>query len=233
MRFSTYTNNIIIFHKLQSIQKLFQRERLKVNKKMARNVSYLERTEEFLRCNLQILGIEGVTITDVEKFLNIAKKKSEGLDYQIFDADTIAGRKHLEYATLNALTIFEQKNSISRSLSIEIMLYASAQRQIGKAFKKMGITPKTKNLTLLTLTPDETKAERLQKNLQKIAGGKNNNKITENLSKKKLQNIIKNFQITKPEIQTMTPTPKKTKATPETLILDLIIERMALVTTQQ
>lgn len=189
----------------------------------------MENSLEFLKSKLQILGLEDANITNIDSFLSEAKEKAGDLEFQIFDADTIAGRKHLEYATLNALNAFKNGNNISRSQPVEIILYASGQRQIGKAFKTVGVKTQTKNLILLALTEQKNKAEELLKHLQEIVGGTVNDDIGENFSIEKLENLKRIFNISNREIETL----KTSKIKKETVILDLIIERMALLTTYQ
>ncbi len=176
---------------------------------------------------IKILGLENVNITDVDTFLSEVKENAGKLEYQIFDADTIMGKKHLVYAALNALNVFKHENNISRSLPVEIILYASGQRQIGKAFKTVGVKTQTKNLILLTLTEDENKAEEFVRHIQRITRSKINHNISENFNKKKFENVKKVFNISKREIETL----KTSKTKIENIILDLIIERMALLTT--
>jgi tRNA threonylcarbamoyladenosine modification (KEOPS) complex Cgi121 subunit len=190
---------------------------------------YLKNSVKFLQSKLQILGLGNVNITDTEAFLSKAKEKAESLKFQIFDADTIAGRKHLEYATLNALNAFKSKNNISRTPTIEIILYASAQKQIGRAFKTVGVKTHTKNLILLALTGQREEAEEFLKVIQKIVGGEINNDLVENFSKRKLNNLKKIFNISNREIETL----KTSKTKIETIIFDSIIERMALIATHQ
>lgn len=190
--------------------------------------THLKKSLKLLQTKLQILGLESVKIANVDAFLTEAKEKAGNLEFQIFDADTIAGREHLEYAALNALNAFQNGTNLSRSLPVEVILYASGQRQIGKAFKTLGVTPQTRNLALLVLTEQKDKAEKFLKNIQKIVNGKINNNIIENFPKSKLEKLRKFFNISNLEIETL----KTSKTKIETTILNLIIEKMALLATQ-
>lgn len=94
----------------------------------------LKYIEEFRKYVL-VTGFRNVEIGNLDEFLEtINSKKSADTDVQIFDAQLIATWQHLYFAVLNALTAFRNKDSISKKLAIEIMLYASAQNQkIGRA----------------------------------------------------------------------------------------------------
>jgi len=54
-------------------------------------------------------------------------------DIQFFDGGLIADKEHLEITAINALHAFKTGINISKSLAMETILYASAQRQIAAA----------------------------------------------------------------------------------------------------
>jgi KEOPS complex subunit Cgi121 len=58
---------------------------------------------------------------------------------QFFSPGLIAGPMHLLSAAQNAINAVKGKYAISRSLNVEIIVYASAQRQIERAFEKVGV----------------------------------------------------------------------------------------------
>lgn len=51
----------------------------------------------------------------------------------LLDAEKTAGRAHIEAALIHAKRAFAEKRNISRTLSMEILLYVSAQRQCSLA----------------------------------------------------------------------------------------------------
>ncbi|MDH5793660.1 MAG: KEOPS complex subunit Cgi121, partial [Candidatus Bathyarchaeota archaeon] len=76
-----------------------------------------------------ITGFRNVQIKDTEEFLKkICKKKGSNVETQFFDAKYVATWQHLYFAVLNALTAFKNKGNISKSVTMETLLYASAQR---------------------------------------------------------------------------------------------------------
>ncbi len=75
-----------------------------------------------------------------EQLVSFAAEQSRGLmALQFMDAASIAGVIHLLSAAQNALNAWKGGYSVARGLDVEVLVYASAQRQIGKAFERMGV----------------------------------------------------------------------------------------------
>jgi KEOPS complex subunit Cgi121 len=70
----------------------------------------------------------------------------------LIDAQAVAGIKHLKACILNSIKAFTQKNQISKSLNVEILLYLSGYRQISKAIERIGISTKTKKIICIQIT---------------------------------------------------------------------------------
>ncbi|MCG7845347.1 MAG: hypothetical protein MIO90_07955, partial [Methanomassiliicoccales archaeon] len=64
-------------------------------------------------------------------------------EFVLMDADKVCGPDHLESAVIHARRAFEQGTAASNTLGMEVMLYASGERQISKAKKKMGLHQET------------------------------------------------------------------------------------------
>lgn len=71
---------------------------------------------------------------------------------QILDANKIATWEHLFFSVYHAYRAFAVGRNISRTLSTEIAIFASLQRQISVAFKKVGIQKKTRNFACIIAT---------------------------------------------------------------------------------
>jgi KEOPS complex subunit Cgi121 len=67
----------------------------------------------------------------------IAHFDSLGIEAVLFNPDYICGKDHVLSAYLHAERAFSRSVNRSKSLLSEIILYASADRQIGRAIKKM------------------------------------------------------------------------------------------------
>ncbi len=60
-------------------------------------------------------------------------------DLQVIDSRYIYGKEHLEFALSQAEKAFQRKTNISKDLMMEVLVRASAQRQIKKALETHGV----------------------------------------------------------------------------------------------
>jgi tRNA threonylcarbamoyladenosine modification (KEOPS) complex Cgi121 subunit len=78
---------------------------------------------------------------------------------QIVDAKKVAGREHLFMATVNAAKSTETGMAVSKSITIEALLYASAQDQITKALRMLGVSLKSTTIALIVFAQSQEEAE--------------------------------------------------------------------------
>jgi len=187
----------------------------------------LRKIEEFGKYVL-IAGFSNVKIEDFEEFLKtIRKEKKSNTEIQFFDVKFVATWQHLYFAALNALTAFKNGENISKSLAMETMLYASAQRQIRKATKLLGIKPDSSEIAVLIIG-EEAETVKLTLSLaSKLANAQHNNKVLK-LTEEKTKAIQQIFGISDLELKTLAK-----KGGLEKALKDLVIERMALLATQR
>lgn len=167
-----------------------------------------------------IVGAHGC-IEDVESFILqlLSFSKKENIVIQTFDASAIYSPDHLISATQHAKRSFQQGTNTTNSLSLEILLYASGERQIEKALKKIGVKKGQQRIAFV---------------LTEGLNRKRNVSISEVLKKKLLRTLhlqldekaicgdkktLKRFGITEKELSTV----------PERRYGDLILEKIALV----
>ncbi len=74
-----------------------------------------------------------------------------GADVVLMDADRVCGVDHLLSAVLHAKRAFERGTASCNTLGMEIILYASGERQITKAKRKMGLGQGTERVALVLL----------------------------------------------------------------------------------
>lgn len=92
-----------------------------------------------------------------DAMISLASVKAEGIEaVQLLDSALIAGEEHLLSAAQNALNAWMGNYAISRSLDVEILLYASGQYQIGVALEKMGVTDESESVAAVVLATDES-----------------------------------------------------------------------------
>ena len=94
---------------------------------------------------------------NTQAMVSLASERDEKImAVQLLDSTLIAGEVHLLSATQNALNAWQGKYAISRSLDVEILLYASGQHQIGVALDKLGVTDETVSVAAVVLATDES-----------------------------------------------------------------------------
>jgi tRNA threonylcarbamoyladenosine modification (KEOPS) complex Cgi121 subunit len=174
-----------------------------------------------------IIGFSNVKLGDTNMFLEQFRKRNKGAPVQFFDAKHVAGKQHLYFAALNALNTFEKKNNISNNLEVEALLFASAQRQIQKAVKMLGITKDTTEVAALILTDDRHKKMDYIRLIEETIHGERDDSVLE-LTDKKVEKIKKLYEISDIEFEAKLEKEGQEKEA----LTDLIIERMALLVTK-
>jgi KEOPS complex subunit Cgi121 len=134
-----------------------------------------------------------------------------GCIVQALDADKVAGERHILFAAKKALAAFSEERNIAKDAGMEIMRYASGERQIERALF-MRISDRTERIVLVLSgsgsLPDASELSRIIE-----LDGRGSSFCA--------KAIIEAFNITSEELQ----------AVGEERIEDLVIERVALVDT--
>jgi KEOPS complex subunit Cgi121 len=96
--------------------------------------------------NIQILGFRA-SIENVGDTLDeINSIRGDGEIIQLLNADSIASRNHVIHGVNQAFLAFDRDENLAKDISVEIVLRCSAQRQISKAFKILGLKEGDMNL---------------------------------------------------------------------------------------
>lgn len=186
----------------------------------------LKHIEEFGK-HVVIAGFGNVKIKDIEEFFKkIRKEKQSNVEIQFFDAKFVATWQHLYFAALNALTAFKNKENISKSLAMESLLYASAQRQIRKAMKLLGIKPNSSEIAVLIIGEKPESTKLALSVVSKHINSQPDDVVLE-LNEEKATIIQRKFGILNVELKTIMEKNGLKKA-----LMNLVIERMALLATQ-
>ena len=174
----------------------------------------------------EITGFRGVQIDDPKRMADLAsQEKRRNTTVQFLNAGLIATWEHLYFAVLDALLAFRSNCNISKSLGVEIMLYASAQRQIRKAINLIGMGCGSLNLAVAIV--GENKAT-MKRSLSVITEhtGKAPDESVLGFSGTKAEEVQRVFGISETEISAVSLGNKN-----EALV-KLVIERMALLATK-
>jgi tRNA threonylcarbamoyladenosine modification (KEOPS) complex Cgi121 subunit len=153
-------------------------------------------------------------------------EKPAQVDFQLFDARLVATWEHLYFAALNALVAFKSRRNISKSVAVETLLYASAQYQIQKAMRLLGVKPGSSNIAVLIMGEQSEPVQSLLSTISENVGGKRDERVLE-LSEEKSEFIRRFFGISENQLRTA-----KRGGSLERALVDLVIERVALVAVQ-
>lgn len=142
-----------------------------------------------------IIGATG-KIKNIDIFLkkisNIAQENNTII--QVFNADLIYGKKHITSAVEHAKRAMIRKTNTTNTIEMEILLYASGDRQLKNAISKMGVKKGNANIAFFI----ENKSDEIEEIILKELLLKRDDKIL-----KGDVNTLKKFGITDDEIATV------------------------------
>ena len=173
-----------------------------------------------------ITGIRNVKTNNLEDLMRKFREDPESI-LQIFNADLIASWEHIFFATLNALKSFESGRNISRHLEMEILLYASTQRQIKNALELIGVKPDVKDIAVIILSDSKDRLLECISEVEEFFGGERDENIL-SIDSRKFDSIKEAFKITDEEIESMSGIRSREEA-----LKYLVIEHMALLRIQK
>lgn len=95
-------------------------------------------------------------IRDSARLISALKdlQSRHGCIAQALDADLVVSERHIFFAAEKALAAFSEGRNIAKNRGMEIMRYASGERQIERAFV-IGITDSTERIALVLASPGE------------------------------------------------------------------------------
>lgn len=109
--------------------------------------------------NLKVLGFKA-NIDSVGKTLDLIDSiKKDGEIIQLLNADSIAGINHITHGVNQAFLAFGRGENLAKDISVEIVLRCSAQRQISKAFKILGLREGEMNLCAVLINCEDHTSE--------------------------------------------------------------------------
>ena len=145
---------------------------------------------------------------------------------QFFNANIVATWRHLYFAVLDALMAFKTKRNISRNLAVEVMLYASAQRQIKKAIDIIGVKNGCSDIAVVVIGGSRGAVESVVTSISGHFHREPDDPVLD-LSPSKTQAIRQVFRITEAELNVVAKQNDMERA-----LVDLVVERMALLSTR-
>ena len=108
--------------------------------------------------NIQILGFRANIDSVGDVLGKINSIKDDGEIIQLLNADSVVSKNHIIHGVNQAFLAFERGENLANDLSVELVLRCSAQRQISKAFKILGLHEGEMNLCAVLIdSKDYTK----------------------------------------------------------------------------
>ncbi len=103
--------------------------------------------------DIHVVGATGL-IKDIDRFLENIKELEDknGVIIQVFDAELVYGRDHILSAVLHAIRAMEENRNTANSLNMEILLYASGERQLKYAIPKIGVKERSRGVVLVIIS---------------------------------------------------------------------------------
>jgi len=81
-----------------------------------------------------------------------------GVEILLIDARMVFGRVHIESAIEHAARAFRRGTNVAFSMMMEVLLYASGERQLSSAIEKMGIREGTRQVAVVLSDKAKEKA---------------------------------------------------------------------------
>lgn len=146
---------------------------------------------------------EGLSKDDV---IQIAQSSSAGVRaIQILDSRLIVDDGHILSAVQNAIYAHRGDYQKSRTLDVEIAVYASGQRQISRAFDLVGVSERTRHPVIIVIGSSQSEVRKSLLAVITRLGTPLENAFQPD--KKRLQDIIHTFDISESELSTFTSSP--------------------------
>ena len=186
-------------------------------------LKYIEEAGKYV----ELTGFRNVNINDAEEFVKAARGDTpQAVWVQFFDAELVASWQHLYFAVLNALVAFKTERNISKSVAMEVMLYASAQRQIRKAIQLIGVKFDSANVAVVIIGENPDSVREALSAVSKRIGVEPDETVLE-LTEEKTKSIRKAFDIGANELEAVVENKNVNQA-----LVNMVIERTALLSTQ-
>lgn len=166
---------------------------------------------------------------NVEEILRTAQERLPKVCAQLVDLNKAAGSRYLFLATYNALKSFHAKQSISRTLGMEILLYVAANRQISEALRRVGINIETQKIAAIAVGPTREEVIAAGNLLEELLNAKSTDELLDSWPSERTEAVKTGFGISPNELAA---TIRRNEDTSKA-IQRLAIERSALLTVRK
>ncbi len=120
---------------------------------------------------------------------------------QLVDLNRVAGSRYLLLAILNAVKSFQSKQPIAKTLSMEILLYVAASRQISEAIKRVGVTGKTGKIAALAVGAKPQEVADAGEFLSQLLKQPSNDELVNQWTQPRIESVRSTFGIGELELK--------------------------------
>lgn len=150
-----------------------------------------------------VTEIQNVTGSTKDQLVELASDQiGDLLAIQFLDSSLIVDTNHLLSASQNALNAWNGDYAISRSLALEIVVYTSTQKQIGKALDLFGVKDKMNSIALVVVGATTEQVENGINDLVSRIGTEIKNPF--DTDDARLSRLMEYYGVTYTELETLT-----------------------------
>lgn len=142
--------------------------------------------------NIQIFGFKASIDSVGDTLDKIDSIRQEGEIIQLLNADSIVSKNHIIHGVNQAFLAFDRGENLANDISVEIVLRCSAQRQISKAFKMLGLHEGEMDLCVVLINSKDYISE-----LSSLFS------LDESVFNPNVDNLIKVYKISDVELENM------------------------------
>lgn len=142
--------------------------------------------------NIKILGFRANIDSVGDTLDRINSIKRDGEIIQLLNADSIVSKNHIIHGVNQAFLAFDRGENLANDISVEIVLRCSAQRQISKAFKMLGLHEGEMDLCVVLINSKDHISE-----LSSLFS------LDESVFNPNVDNLIKVYKISDVELENM------------------------------
>lgn len=181
----------------------------------------IERIPEY-GWSILVTALKGVDVEQPDRWLSWLRQVAKPVEAQAFDAQRVAGRRHLYFATLFALKAFSEASNVSESIAMEALIQSSAQRQVSRAIERLGVKPGMSDVAILLVSKDEEELGAAFTRLKAASGELIDEDLLE-ISPAKFNGLRSLFGISERELAA-----ERDAQDPASALVNLVVERMTL-----
>ncbi|MFX1474283.1 MAG: KEOPS complex subunit Cgi121 [Promethearchaeota archaeon] len=182
------------------------------------------------------VGIFGCTLlpsSPTEALLSTGQKiaDEEKVTLQLVNAERIASPLHLLFSTHHALRAFHTRTQRAKTIGMEILRFAAAQRQIARALELLGVSSSTIHVGGVLLGQSHEKLQNIYSKLLTQIGAEDTPQVLEIVNSTKAKSIQRAFNINAAELNAVTIS--KDLIGQYSAIAKLVYERCALLSLEK